>query len=790
MPSIRPVSAILLAHEAPDFAKLQETWQTRQISPGAVCHKFIILGRFDQLILNLTDEPSALMPPVSGITNARAATSSSYIGRVVAPDEFDPSQWAQDWPVVGLCSVRFSRRILAAAGSFDFLDSFLRQRLAEMEVRHVVISATGWEDALVLFFAKNFNTIAKAAGLVRSMRLDDLPYLKDQVQTDDGFTHPCLTTCTLPAFCCQWNKDWSPAETTELIRRLDADAPLHWAVRLELHPGHWKGCADDLRQSCEKLGLPLPTFRPTFGQTDLRVSATEGPAATHGGLLRFLLDVVFQAGKKRTVIRSAETHLHPEVPDYAEDQQAGPEVDQKKPPSDPDGEARQHEAIQQKKAAMRQKLSASGVPPHTLDALEEMLCRVQGISEDPMHGEEFDTLRRLRKAFAAAIARLSDKIDEEDARQLQLDISEWQSLLERCLGDRFRGSYPAGDSMMMKLGTYQGAHHRFLVVMDAFARQAYEMACATIKSHWSKLALPEVALATFIGNSPSAYATSTTLSMLGCGFTDVPASMVCRMRDAHMLAHETGHHVVRAFFTLFPRGMLNLYWADPVNGVGSSNRRTLEDQGELDAASITTLDRCWKSPAVLREIREMLADYFCISLCFPDGLPQHRAAAKKTLEDFYLGGSKTYLLCLETESRLRSAAIEAFVTDADSAPGAFHQKAEEIIALIEREAAIGIDFSRLRKRRDDMKDGLKALRILRQIRSFGALLKGIRDCAHQQTFPGETPGHSLLEDMRGFLKDASKVTLEENFVFLDKLWFKLLRCRQAGANNGAGTIPG
>ncbi len=789
--SIRPFSAILLAHEAPDFANLQQNWFSSEPIPKSARHKFVILGRFDQLIINLSDDPAVLLPAASNITNARAATSSTYIGRVVAPGDFEPTKWAESYPILGLCSVRFARRILAATDSFEFLNDFLARRLAGQDIRYTVVSATGWEDALVLFFARNFNIITTAVGQLRSMRLADLD-LAHPVNAEDGFTHACLTTCTLPAFCCQWQREWTKKDTKALLKRIDAHEKLNWAVRLELHPGHWQGCAADLKRRCEAEGLGDLLFRSTFGQTDLRISDAGGEASTHGGLMRFILDVLFKAGEARTVIRSAETHLHPVVEDYQEDPNAGAETDIR-PPDNPLPPKPRPPVLAPE---IREKLRLVAVPPHTLSVLEEMLNRVQGISDDPMHGEEFETLKQLRNAFTKAVERMPCPISERESRILQRDISEWQMLLDRCLGDRFRGPYPAGDSMMMKLATYQGAHHRFLVVMDAIARSAYEMVRGTILQHLPDCVLPETALATFIGNSPSAYATAHTIDSLGCGFTDVPATLVCRLRDTHLLFHETGHHVVRAFFASQQKLGFSPYVHDPVRGLGSQARDYLEDIG-LSGQDIHTLNACWKRPGVLREVREILADYFSCCLCYPQDIRSHKNASLLTLENFFRGGSELFMRSVQTEFRLRSGAIEALQSKLDgkiedAEEEYFREIVERGMDVIKAGGGTFIDFETYKHRSEEIQHAVRALDLLCQVPEIKALLRGFDTCASMAAFPGEEVSRSLLHDLRQFLADpkppaleAKPSALEANFAFLDKLWFNLLRRSSAEEYGGS-----
>jgi hypothetical protein len=769
----------LLANEAPDFRFLQDHWKSlRPLAQGSR-HKFVVLGRFDQLILTVSDKAEELMPFGESIANARAATNSAHIGRVVAPGEgYDPDEWARTHPILGLCSVRFARRALAAAGSFEFLDGYLKGHLPQvLGVRHAIISATGWEDVLVLFHTRNFNSVARATGILRGMRIQDLPF-HHQMKQGDGFNHPCLTTCTLPAYCCQWHPGWLPGDTAELLARLDADAPLHWAVRVELHPGHWKGFQKHMQGKCSALGLQVQC-RPTFGQTDLRISDNSEETGTHRGLLTFLMEVIYPLGiEERAVIRSVETHLHPVLTedDYMEDGTARALVDQTY-------STRNHESAFPSEVQSR--LIELAVPPHTLRVLEETLSRVQGMSHDPMHGEEFQTLERLQRAFTKSIRNLVVKdwapAAEKEARALQIDISDWQMNLDRCLADRFRGAYPTGDSLMMRLGSYQGAHHRFLVIMDHLAQEAYDMARHAIQSLHAPCLLPQIALATFIGNSPSPYATSHTIDRLGCGFTDIPATLICRMRDTHLLAHETAHHIIRAFFCAVSGIGFTFYDTDAVgHGLDDKTQQALA-AGGLDQDQINRLDTEMKDRELRREIRELLADYFARHLYFPSDPQSHVQAGIATLEEFYKGGNNAYLSSVKTDFGIRSLGVDLLCSNhtvGDVALKEFDENLEVRLLTIQKEGASKVNVSRSKERGRLIRKAVIALDLLSYLPEVDAMLKGFANCGIAKVFHGEEPGHSLLSDMRDFMAKDTPVSLEDNFAFLDHLWFKHLHNRE------------
>jgi hypothetical protein len=764
-------NALLLAHEASDLEVFQRIGT--QSDPDS--QRFIVLGRFDHLVLRSAIEAEVPTSSLWEVGNARSAVSSSYAGHMLEPVAFNPAEFAATHPILGFCSLRLARRALKEARGFGFVADFLKDQFpADGNIRWALASTTGWEDVVVMFFGRSFNDIKAAVGAMRGLHAKH-PCLVIDLDTKDGLHHLILTSCTLPAIACRWHRGWTEADTQQLLTHVHGDEPIRWAIRVEVYPGHWDACASLLKQRCAEKGLVVD-ISPLFGQADLRLSPLDAAACTHRGLLTLLTEVVFPLEiMPKTVIRTVETRLIPDL-DYAEDTGAGHLSTREIHPLSPDvGSMFRSES--------RDALRHMGAPPHTLHALEETMARIQGMARDRLHGEEFQALHRLATTFNKAALEVrkritpSDTIYEDEARDLLQDISDWQLYLDRCLADRFRGPYPAGDNMMVRIGSHSGTHLRFLVVMDHFAQKACDLARTRINEKLGVAAMPKVALATFIGNSPTAYATSHTIKRLHCGFTDLPATLAGRIQDCHLVAHETGHHIIRAFFSVYTD-------FEPF-----SYRRTgLSHQAvnKLDVAGCTTKEitflkeRVFCDPRILRELRELLADLFVSYLCFPGSPQRHDQAAAFTVGAFYeFDDRSVFMRSVLSEFRLRHLALAALLEGSGEILEDYDERAKSFFKTLATQSAIPLTdskFTRLQQCRDRLSDALRALLLLSRTREIRAFLDGMASCAIAQDFIGESGVESVLCEFRGFLSNAGPhASASQNFTFLDRLWFMVLR---------------
>lgn len=761
MPS-QVLSAFLFAHDPKDL----EARHGPEPDQDSIHRQFIILGRFDRLVLRLSAKMQEMLPERSLAANARGASGCAYLGHVLG-ERCQLEEWTRTHPLIGFCSLRFARRALTGAGNFDFLGNFLKKELTE-DIRWTVVSSTGWEDALVIFFGRSFNAIKKAIGQLRGLHADNsgLPKATDRT---DGFHHLVLTSCTLPGIALDgWRQDWTHEQTIDLLKHLEADEKLRWAVRVEIHPGHWGAFTRLLEERSREAGLEVDVT-PLFGQADLRVTPKNWELhGTHGGLITFLTEVMFKLEcTKDTVVRTVQTRLTPMIEGYEEDPEAGPH-------STRHCQADAGAMLETYCSRSKLELASMGAPPHTLNALEETLSRIQGMAGDRLHGEEFSAIRALADSFVRATERVlppeNHAAFEHEARELLRDISDWQAHVERCLADRFRGPYPAGDSLMVRLGSHPGAHHRFLVTMDHFAQQAYVLARTCINKRIGWAMLPEITLATYIGNSPTAYAMGHMIRRLRCGFTDVPANMVGRMRDLHVVAHETGHHLFRAFCCSF-KGF------DLKDSAESSLRHHLEKVEKMSEAEARMQAKKRAEDGLVRDVKEILADLFAYHFCFLGDPAAYENAAYQTIRSYYQDAprSKVFMRSVLTEITLRQYALQCLVqhVQEDQLPS-YDQKTQQYLHKLPG-AGAGPEFTRLRERIAAMRAALGTLLVLQLVPQFKALMTGLLDCEKTESFPGEAADESFLKTLRGFLASPASEDDADNLKFLDHLWFTALK---------------
>ena len=194
-------------------------------------------------------------------------------------------------------------------------------------------------------------------------------------------------------------------------------------------------------------------------------------------------------------------------------------------------------------------------------------------------------------------------MDEKDASPLsERKLSQWLYFVERCLADRYRGTYPIGDALVPRLGSYQASHHAFLRAADVLAQAACDVAIEEI-NHQEQQRIPDavpmanVALCCHIGNSPSPNALSL-IDPMRCGFIELPAAMIFEMGNLASLLHEVGHVVANAFF---------------------QSRR---DRVQFD------------DPGIEKEFAEILAECFSLSLCFGGNCELHSRCMEKILGSY------------------------------------------------------------------------------------------------------------------------------------------------------------
>jgi len=501
----------------------------QQVGSAVLNGHWLGLGRFDHMFVTLARESDDLLKAEKTVQSCTHANSHwSCFGRVIAASwDYGAAQWpTAQGPILGVCGIKLAHALRASVDDLNRVGECIADELKPLGGQWLVASTTGWEDLMLLYWADEFQTLSQAVGKVRGLRIDALTPKVEGV-------HAVLTTCTVPgielpvgSFSTSVPLAFNSKIWVEKIRpRLNEDMPLDWALRFELRPGHFDAFERELKSRSESLLFNSRAdlqYRNVLGQYDLRVQAA---GSTHGAWLEYLGQVALPvAAKVGSLVRSMETHLHIEVPSFSE----GNGAESITPISTANYAQNTLEPIE--KACGR-----SGVAAHTLEMLRATHSRFIALQEDDLqHG----TFRTVENLFVRLAEGLGEK--EGDHKSLASDLPYWLYLVERSLADRYRGTYPLGEAVVPRLGTYQASHHGFLAAADCLAQEAFDLARVALNAVMRDCPLPSVTVCTFIGSSPSPNA-QTFLQYMRSGFIELPAIMIFRLHELWILLHEVGH---------------------------------------------------------------------------------------------------------------------------------------------------------------------------------------------------------------------------------------------------------
>lgn len=494
------------------------------------------LGRFDHVLITLAKSQESLLQPERTVQSCHHASSHwSCFGRVIRSSfDFKSGTWPSDQGgLVGVCGIKLAHGLRDALQTLDQVAEALATALADLQGQWLISSTTGWEDMVLIYWTQEFSILSQVIGKVRSLSVTEV-----NPPSQCLGIHAVLTTCTMAgiklpsgSFVSNSRQQFNHEAWISLVsNQLAPKSPLDWAVRFELRPGHFDPFSAELKARVQSLPQPLAghlVYRNVLGQYDFRVQHQGG---TQQDWLQFLgLVALPLAAKERSLVRSMETHLHIDVPQFTEGPAAA-EVERQQASSAPDNLERITQACQ-----------ASAIAPHTEEMLRATHNRLVALQGDDLQHGTFTSVENLFLRLAEGLASEPDGIVELDRK-----LSPWLYWVERCLADRYRGTYPLGESVVPRLGTYQASHHGFLAAMDCIGQHAFDHALSAINHLVSAASVvPGMAVCCFIGSSPSPNALSFPRYMR-CGFIELPAVMIFKLKELPILLHEVGHLFVNA----------------------------------------------------------------------------------------------------------------------------------------------------------------------------------------------------------------------------------------------------
>jgi hypothetical protein len=506
---------------------------------GAQSEKFMALGRYDHMMITVSSKTDSLSTIDHQLqSDPLIADHWALYGRILDEAPIDPEKLTAQYPIVGICLLKLGDDGVEMNfhRHFDRLQALKRSIEADSDdqLRISIGSSTGWEDAVVLIFANSFTPIATTVGKIRD------------IQTDSG-TLAYVTTCTIPAIQLRWTKAFAEnveprkSELDRLQAIVKFDEKMDWAVRFEVLPGGLARLQSGVQEKMQLTGVPFETVQ-TFGQIDIGyVSVRDSVGATTGSLLRFLLNIGFPtAAQSDSPVRSMQTALmlpHPidfnvssSLPALIQSPLGAPSI----------------KNLLWETAHAR--LESNGVPPLSLRLIEATLIRIQSLQADELLRTEFISIGELYQAFLKATAILPPDVSL-DQREFRENLSYWQTYVDRSISDRYRGRYPAGENMRIRLGSYHGSHQKFLAVIDQLAQQAYALTCREYGRHGGTVpeSMSGVRLVAHIGNSPSPQVIVESIKYLRGAFIDIPSDLFLKIHHASYLIHEVGHVVLESF---------------------------------------------------------------------------------------------------------------------------------------------------------------------------------------------------------------------------------------------------
>lgn len=503
---------------------------------GRLTGHWLGLGRFDHILITLAKEQESLLQPERRVQSCHHASSHwSCFGRVIRSSfDLESGAWPPDQGVlVGVCGIKLAHGLRDALQTLDRVAEALATTLNDLQGHWLISSTTGWEDMVLIYWTQEFSALSQVIGKVRSLSVAQV-----QPPSPCSGVHAVLTTCTMAGIHLppgSFESD-SPRFNHErwvsmVSTRLSSACPIDWAVRFELRPGHFDPFVADLKDRIRPLPQSLAgalAYRNVLGQYDFRV---QHQGSTQQDWLQFLgLVALPLAAKEGSLVRSMETHLHIDVPQFSEGMAAA-EVQRQQVQN----------AASDNLDRITQACKASAIAPHALEMLHATHNRLVALQGDDLQHGTFTSVENLFLRLAEGLASEPEGIVELDRK-----LSPWLYWVERCLADRYRGTYPLGESVVPRLGTYQASHHGFLAAMDCIGQKAFDHALSAMNRLVTGAPpVPDIAVCCFIGSSPSPNALSFPRYMR-CGFIELPAIMIFKLRELPVLLHEVGHLFVNA----------------------------------------------------------------------------------------------------------------------------------------------------------------------------------------------------------------------------------------------------
>lgn len=770
----------LLTNEARHFSASNSHLAARHlVGPAEVRLKWMVLGRFDHLALHLSDRRTAMVDYEYELTdddpNRRVSYYGhlSYYGEFIYPQDFDWREAYEQFGLAGFCTIRVRQGGRACSPTEDRRagEAIERQLRTFTHLRWVLGTTTGWDDYVVFLFSNSYHTILQAIWKIRGV--SETPSAAEWL----------LTSCTLPLV----RFDWSDAcegmlpsaveARSNLIRNLDRitlpKEQIGWAVRFAVQPGRLHDLRGKVTEAAREQNLDLVVTK-LFGQADFRCAGGAN-STTHHDLVRFLAHVAFPlVTEPDTAIRNIETHLHLDAPEPTRD--SVPPLPRSGVPTD----RPRHEGTAQLDSGVVALLQKGGIPRSTLNALRSVFSRIELLQNTELLAGEFDSLVELRSQFNHSAERLQSSTLLRPP-YLHEVVSDWLTGLERCLADRYRGIYPTGESITMRMATYHASHQKFLRVADRLIAEASTLALKSIETQRRSLGLaprpnlPKLTAVAHLGNSPTGLC-ACNVRLFGTSFIELPVSEVFNFGRSEVLLHETGHHIAKACLV---DGVIRIETiiadSERCDGENGSVPPSVQNIPRKYLASVAAL----KLIDLNRQLYEILAELFACSIGFAGDAGAQWQVRSSLLAELFSGGSDSNLnrndpVYLRTEFtyELRNAVVSLLFAELRRADATVYERAERCISALRERFSERSRKSGHESIFEDVCGVFLALLVLMELPEFDAFIRGlspdavnlrIAECPILATYRRllQKPNGSLVESLDALREAWSIITAKD-----------------------------
>ena len=550
--------------------------------------KYCCWGSSDVLILRQHESIETAKQLLDAELSAGAFNRHVFYGHALHEFEPELASLSAKYPLVAVTFVKIKREIIQeledkhlGLTAFEWIKGFLdtnakayvQQKLRDFDPRalnYLVCAATGWADAMIVFFSSSYASIKLCLSALRSIECDQVLKWYSISKKETTPKHALITTCTITGVHIESIRDPTAVET--LISRLDDKYSTPF-MGAHIRPGHLKDAHSLFHDDSSNRTVPA------FGREDIYTVFTSDKESSLQKFLRYFFTTLLpNVATPNTPILSTETRIClPEGEMFFAEENSPTVVNHKKTPR-----------VSPQKMVPGRSLEDL-LQPHTAAAIKQIR---RGLHAIYLEESTCDSYESLILCHNTAGKRLENRIGSDGTlgglyKDVCEEFAEYCTLMELCFKDRYRGIYPAGSTSATPSLMSHGSFHKILASTDGLCNAALKEACNLFVDLQKGInvisgAEQPLSICCFIGN---AYRPNIkVLKHLGLGFINIPFPLLFSPMGLIYVLHEVGH----------------IYWLN--------NGYYAEDRGE----------RLWGNDKLGDSAlwEEIIADYFAISVIY------------------------------------------------------------------------------------------------------------------------------------------------------------------------------